>query len=59
MILDELMNKNRPILDGLADWLMMEAGLTERAHLREKFTRWACEVRAVQEATQRVTEDEA
>lgn len=58
MTIDELMNKDRPILDGLALWLEMEAGLTERAHLREKFKRWAAEVKAVQEATQRVTEDE-
>lgn len=57
MTLDELMNNPRPILDGLALWLEMEAGLTERAHLREKFMRWAAEVKAVQEATRRVAED--
>jgi len=54
MTLDELMNKNRPILDGLALWLEMEAGLTEHVHLREKFLRWSREVKAVQEATRRV-----
>lgn len=58
MTIDELIHRDLPIMHGLADWLMMEAGLTERVHLREKFTRWAAEVKAVQEATQRVVEDE-
>jgi len=58
MLMEDLMSKGRPIMDGLADWLEMEAGLTERTHLREKFKLWAAEVTAVQQATQRVTEDE-
>jgi len=58
MLMEDLMSKGRPIMDGLADWLEMEASFTERAHLREKFKRWAAEVTAVQQATQRVTEED-
>lgn len=58
MSIDELMSKNRPLFDGLSDWLLMEAANTDRAYLREKFTRWAQEVAAAQEATNRVEMEE-
>lgn len=58
MTIDELMNRHRQILDGLPEWLTLEAASTDRIYLKERFNRWIEEVQAVQQATQRVPESE-
>ena len=58
MTLEELMNRTRPVLDGLPEWLALEVANTDRAYLKDKFNRWIDEVKSIQQATKRVEAEE-